>query len=108
MLWGTRFTREYTPVRIYSLSPQLNPCRPARQGPTADGYYMIFMIGTPNSPDTIADCTHGIDPEILAARGGMGGKAGTIDMGYSKSLHGPWSAPRTIRAIPPSSSRYYP
>jgi len=52
------------------------------------------MIGLTNRTN-IVDCGNGAEPP-LPAHGGMGIIAGTIAMGYSKSLLGPWSEPRVI------------
>ena len=52
--------------------------------PTPDGYYLLFMIGITNRSN-IVDCSGG-GSAPLPAHGGMGIIAGTIAMGYSKSL----------------------
>jgi hypothetical protein len=56
-------------------------------GPTADGYYLIYMIGS--AQPHVADCTHGVDPEWVGAGDWL--MSGHIAMGYSRSPEGPWS-----------------
>jgi hypothetical protein len=54
---------------------------PSVIGPTPDGYYLIFMIGS-HQPH-VADCSRGVDPEW----GGSGDwlMSGHIAMGYARS-----------------------
>lgn len=37
-----------------------------KTGPTPDGFYLIYMIGG-YYPETVADCSQGIDPEWIGA-----------------------------------------
>jgi len=56
-------------------------------GPTPDGYYLIYMIGS--AQPHVADCAHGVDPEWVGAGDWL--MSGHIAMGYSRSPEGPWS-----------------
>ena len=67
---------------------------PTAVGPTPDGYYLIFSIGT-DDPRQI-DCTAGIppcatDPERPRCHDGTPETNGRISMSYARSPLGPWS-----------------
>ena len=67
---------------------------PTVVGPTPDGYYLIFSIGT-DDPEQI-DCEGGIpacatDPKRPRCHDGTPETNGRISMSYSRSPVGPWS-----------------
>ena len=67
---------------------------PTAVGPTPDGYFLIFSIGT-DDPRQI-DCTAGIppcatDPERPRCHDGTPETNGRISMSYARSPLGPWS-----------------
>jgi hypothetical protein len=66
---------------------------PTALGPTADGYYLLFMIGKTNV-SAVLDCTHSV-PIVKDTWPVYGSVAGRIDMAWSKSIRGPWNI-RTV------------
>ena len=62
---------------------------PTVVGPTKDGHYLIFMTGETNA-SAVKDCTHGVPDDPGGSWKDFGHVAGKIDMGWSKSMHGPW------------------
>lgn len=65
---------------------------PTIVGPTMDGFYLIFMIGQTNASNVL-DCKR---HPLPVPADGLRGPEGTILMGYSHSLRGPWSEPRVV------------
>ena len=85
------------PAGPYSWEEEVFPefhHNPTVIGPTSDGYYLLFMIGTTNTSD-VYDCTSGVICPAPEDEPDAPAKTGVIDMAWSTSPRGPWRS-RTI------------